>query len=95
MLLLFFCVGGLGGRGGGHVKQLFTIYLYTHTTLHGRGFLLKECLMHYYKCNLKKLNIFQNNIYESKRRKKFWVKRQVTDSSNIEQWLLARQKVGE
>ena len=36
---------------------------------------------------------FQNNIYESKRRRKFWVKRQVTDSANIEQWLLARQKV--
>lgn len=37
--------------------------------------------------------VFQSNIYESKRRRKFWVKRQVTDSANIEQWLLARQKV--
>jgi len=35
----------------------------------------------------------QNNIYECKRRRKFWVKRQVTDSANIEHWLLARQKL--
>jgi len=37
----------------------------------------------------------QNNVYEWKKRRNFWAKRQVTDSSaNIEQWLLARQKVG-
>ena len=36
----------------------------------------------------------QNNIYECKRKRQFWVKRQITDSANIEQWLLARQKVG-
>lgn len=36
----------------------------------------------------------QNNIYECKRRRQFWVKRQITDSANIEQWLLQRQKVG-
>ena len=35
----------------------------------------------------------QNNIYECKRRRKFWVKRQVTDSTNIEHWLLTRQKL--
>ena len=44
-------------------------------------------------CNYSYPLFFQNNIYESKRRRKFWVKRQVTDSANIEQWLLARQKV--
>jgi len=81
--------------GTARCRYCIFLKLWLYTTLHGRGFLLKECLIHNYKCYLKKLNNFQNNIYESKRRKKFWVKRQVTDSSNIEQWLLARQKVGE
>ena len=45
------------------------------------------------KVNFHSFN-FQNNIYECKRKRQFWVKRQITDSANIEQWLLARQKVG-
>ena len=39
-------------------------------------------------------SIFQNNIYDCKRKRKFWVtQKQVTDSTGIEQWLLSRQKI--
>ena len=40
------------------------------------------------------LFLFQNNIYDCKRKRKFWVaQKQVTDSTGIEQWLLSRQKI--
>ena len=67
----------------GNIQKLFLIHNQVTETLKN-----ETSSLLFYMFN------FQNNIYECKRKRQFWVKRQITDSANIEQWLLARQKVG-
>jgi hypothetical protein len=69
-----------------------TVYFLSYglyTTLHGRGFLLKECLMHYYKCNLKNFIIFRTTYTRANEEKSFgWSDRwQIRQTSSSGFWL--------